>query len=82
MTVTMLYFAAVRDLVGRPEEELDVPSTAHTLGDLISVLPELHPELTNKLGGVRFAINECFADRDEAVRSGDVVAVIPPVAGG
>ena len=82
MNVTMLYFAAVRDLVGRPEEELTIAQPVRTLGDLIAVLPELRPELKDKLGGVRFAINECFADPDEAVHNGDVVALIPPVAGG
>ncbi len=82
MTVELLYFAAVRDLVGTPQESLALPSDARTLADLVRVLEAKHPELLGRLTGVRFAIDEEFAALDAPLHPGAVVAVIPPVAGG
>ena len=39
-------------------------------------------QLAGRLGAVRFARNEEFATNDEVCVDGDIVAVIPPVAGG
>ena len=81
-TVRVLYFAAVRDLVGRTEETLDLPESVRRVEDFVHLLEEVHPQLRGKLGGVRFAVNETFADGFDEVRDRDVIAVIPPVAGG
>lgn len=82
MTVTVLYFAAVRDLVGVAEQEVTLPMAACTLQQFILELSAQHPQLRDRLVGVRFAINETFSGPDDAIQDGDVVAVIPPVAGG
>lgn len=81
MTITLLYFAAVRDLVGIDEERIELPS-AMTIAELASFLETRHPALGGRLGAVRFARNETFATNDEWIAAGDVVALIPPVAGG
>ena len=81
-TVHVLYFAAVRDLVGRVEELLDLPESVRRVEDFVRLLEEVHPELKGRLGGVRFAVNETFADSFDEIHDRDVVAVIPPVAGG
>lgn len=80
--VQVLYFAGVRDLVGIVQEELDLPPGVRDLAGFVRFLIEARPALDGRLGGVRFAINETFADDSDAVCAGDVVAVIPPVAGG
>jgi molybdopterin converting factor subunit 1 len=82
MTLTLLYFAAVRDLVGKDEERVAIPPEVRTVGELASYLPRLHPSLEGRLASVRLARNEVFADASEALGDGDVVALIPPVAGG
>ena len=82
MTIRVLYFAAVRDLVGRDEEDLFLPDGIATIGDLAVFLAKHRPALAGRLGSVRFARNETFATNDEALAEGDVVAIIPPVAGG
>ena len=82
MSLTILYFAAVADLVGTSEERIDVPGSVVTVGDLSAHLVELHPRLREHLRYVRFARNEVFADAASELASGDVVAVLPPVAGG
>ena len=82
MTITLLYFAAVRDLVGVDEERVALPAGVATIAALRGFLAARHPALDGRLGAVRFARNETFATNDEAIADGDVVAVIPPVAGG
>ena len=80
--VRILYFAAVRDLVGKSEEELELPEQVNELESLVAELERQRPELAGRLGGVRFALNETFASAHDRVSAGDVIAVIPPVAGG
>jgi molybdopterin converting factor subunit 1 len=80
--IRVLYFAAVRDLVGLNEEELDLPASVHRVSDLVAELELVHPELRGRLGGVRVAVNEEFAQDSDPIGPGDVVALIPPVAGG
>lgn len=80
--VTILYFAAVRELAAADEERIELPGEVQTIADLAALLERRRPALAGRLGAVRFARNEVFATRDEAVADGDVVALIPPVAGG
>jgi sulfur-carrier protein len=82
VNVTVLYFAAVRDLVGRDEEQLTLPPAVTTLAHLGDHLTTLHAELGGRLAYVRFARNEEFAQLTDAIAEGDVIALIPPVAGG
>lgn len=81
-TITLLYFAAVRDLVGLEEERVTLPAEVTTIGDLAVFLVKHQPSLDGRLRSVRFARNETFATSDEALAEGDVIALIPPVAGG
>ncbi|HEX9619679.1 MAG TPA: MoaD/ThiS family protein [Polyangiaceae bacterium] len=82
MELQLLYFAALRDRVGKSEESLVLGEPEVTVTDLLALLERRHPGLKGCLGGVRVAVNECFAEAAESIRSGDVVALIPPVAGG
>jgi molybdopterin synthase sulfur carrier subunit len=78
----MLYFAAIRDLVGQSEERLEIPDEVATVADLPAYLERARPVLQGRLQGVRIALNETFATGEEPLNPGDVVALIPPVAGG
>lgn len=82
MTVTVLYFAAVRELAGRSEERLALSAEVRTLGELARHLEATVPSLAGRLASVRFALNEEFRPLDAELHDGDVVALIPPVAGG
>lgn len=82
MKITLLYFAAVREIVGKDEEEVDLPLSVSSIGDLAAYLPTVHASLAGRLSSVRLARNETFATNDERLEEGDVVALIPPVAGG
>lgn len=82
MKVTVLYFAAVRDLVGLSEEIVDLPPGVTNVALFRAWLEGERPQLRGRLGVVRFARNEAFARDDDPVAEGDHLALIPPVAGG
>lgn len=82
MKIKVLYFAAVREIVGTDEEEMVLPSSVATIGDLVAHLPQVRVSLAGRLSSVRLARNEAFATNDERLEEGDVIALIPPVAGG
>lgn len=88
MKVTVRYFARYRSLVGKGEEELEVPDGI-TVGELIEVLKERHPVLRNEvfaedddLADVNVSRNGRYVRFDEVLRDGDIVALFPPVSGG
>ncbi|MGC4093949.1 MAG: molybdopterin converting factor subunit 1 [Polyangiaceae bacterium] len=82
MKITVLYFAKARDLAGVGEERVEFAAEPPTLKALMSQLSALHPPLGGTLERMRVARNESFAELDELVVENDVVALIPPVAGG
>ena len=88
MRITVRYFARYRSLVGKSEEELDVPEGI-TVGELIEILKERHPVLKNEvfaedddLADVNVSRNGRYVRFDEVLRDGDIVAIFPPVSGG
>jgi sulfur-carrier protein len=80
--VRVFYFAGLRDLMKRAEESLELPASVANVGQLAQHLERVHPELAGRLQGIRLAVNETFANLEDGVADGDVVALIPPVAGG
>ena len=82
MTVRLLCFAAIREIVGKSEIILEVPDHVRTVRDLAAYVETAFVGLAGRLGGVRWARNEEFVALDGLIQDGDVIAVIPPVAGG
>lgn len=80
--VTVLYFAAIRDLAGAASESLTLPDQVSTVNDFVSYLGEQRAVLKDALSAVRIARNESFVALAEPVETGDVLALIPPVQGG
>lgn len=82
MKIRVLYFAAVAELAGARQEEVELPAEVRSVAELSSWLEARHAALAGRLGQVRFAVNETFVPSSEVLAEADVVAVIPPVAGG
>jgi molybdopterin synthase sulfur carrier subunit len=80
--VRVLYFAALRELTGRAEEELELPAEVRSVRDLTGYLQRTRPVLAGKLVSVRVALDETFASDSDALADVQVIALIPPVAGG
>jgi molybdopterin synthase sulfur carrier subunit len=82
MTLRILYFAGLRDAVGLAEETVELPDGVWTVEALADYLAARHRAFAERRGHVRIARNEAFAEPGEALADGDVIALIPPVAGG
>jgi molybdopterin converting factor subunit 1 len=82
MMVRVLYFAGLRDAVGVAEEALELPSGVRTVAALAQHLATRHRGFADRRTHVRIARNEAFAADQDVLADGDVIALIPPVAGG
>ena len=81
-TVSVLYFAALRDLARTHEEQVTLPRVPLSVANLLELLEGRHPELVGRLPSVRVAVNEEFVVLETELAGGEVVALIPPVSGG
>jgi molybdopterin synthase sulfur carrier subunit len=81
--VTLLYFAWVRQKIGKSEEQMMAP-----VGDvaaLIAHLKSLGPNYADAfadLSRIRVAVNQHHAGLDMTIGPDDEVAFFPPVTGG
>lgn len=82
MVVRLLYFAGLRDAVGIAEESVHLPNHVRTVGGLADHLATVHRGYAERRDHVRIARNEAFAGEHDLLADGDVIALIPPVAGG
>ena len=82
MRVRVLYFAALREIAAKDEETIDLPPSVITVRDFAKYLATHYSALSARLDHLRVARNEQFANDDEKLCEGDVLALIPPVAGG
>ncbi len=85
MTLRLLYFASVRERMGRSEEPLALPQgvdTVAALSDWLRARDAAGAAAFDASVAVRAAVNQVFAPPSAAVADGDEVAFFPPVTGG
>ena len=85
MKVKVLYFASLRERVGKGSEEIELPVDIATLGGLRSHLIARGGAWQTSLAEtrlVRMAVNQDMAPAGAAINSGDEIAFFPPVTGG
>lgn len=81
----LIYFAWVRQKVGRAEEVVDVPRDVTTVGALATWLQSRgggYAEAFADLKRMRAAVNQEHVDFGAPVSASDEVAFFPPVTGG
>ncbi|MFZ3579301.1 molybdopterin converting factor subunit 1 [Virgibacillus sp. DJP39] len=76
--IDVLFFAELQEKVG--EGKVTIKADGITLADLKTKLLAAY-QLEN-LDNVMIAINEEYAQDETVIKTGDVVALIPPVSGG
>lgn len=80
-TITLRYFAIIRETVGAESEQRVVPDGA-TAADVAADLSARFPRIAALLRTSPVMVNAAYADLDAPLADGDEVAFIPPVAGG
>jgi molybdopterin synthase sulfur carrier subunit len=81
----LLYFAWLRQKIGKAEETLDVPAHVTQVGQLLDWLESLGPNYATALKerrAVKVAVNQDYVGLTHPVKAGDEVALFPPVTGG
>jgi sulfur-carrier protein len=81
MTVKVLFFGRLKELVGVTEDAYDSPRGA-AIEEIFAHYAERHPKLAAFRPSVVASRNREFASWDTLVHAGDEVAFLPPVSGG
>lgn len=82
MQISVLLFATLKDLVGKPRLTLTLPGETATVADVRGALAAETPGLAAHLESAIAAINEEYAFATDTVHAGDRIAFFPPVSGG
>jgi sulfur-carrier protein len=85
MTTKLVYFAWVRERIGRPEDEIELPADVITVRDLLNHLKTLGEEYENALqypDVIRVAINQEHVEHDEKIAGAREIGIFPPMTGG
>jgi len=85
MTVKLCYFAWVRERVGKPEEELDIPAGVKTVGELIAWLAKRGEEYAHAFENpkvIRAAIDKTHVGAQAPIGKAAEIAFFPPMTGG
>ncbi len=85
MTIELMYFAWVRERIGKAGERLELPDNLRTVGDLARWLSARGPEYAaafERPDLVRAAINQVHVKPDAALAGAREIAFFPPVTGG
>lgn len=80
-----IYFAWVRERIGKTDEELTVPDTVRTVGDLIAWLGtrgENYAHAFENAGTIRAALDRKHVKHDAPFGDAREVAFFPPMTGG
>jgi molybdopterin synthase sulfur carrier subunit len=81
----VLYFAALRERVGRAEEQVEVPDDVRVVGDLqrwLAARGEPWASAFAETRRVRAAVDQAMARDDATLHDDAEVAFFPPVTGG
>jgi molybdopterin synthase sulfur carrier subunit len=85
MSVKLLYFAWVRERIGRTEETVEPPAAVRTVGDLVGWLAGRGEEYAHAFENpkvVRAAIDRTHVRPDAAIAGAREIAFFPPMTGG
>ncbi|MDF1754968.1 MAG: MoaD/ThiS family protein [Verrucomicrobiales bacterium] len=82
MKIRLLFFSLLQDFTSREEIDYPLPSASITVGELLKKLYGDYKELADWDEKLLIAVNCEYASRSDLVKSGDEVAIMPPVQGG
>jgi sulfur-carrier protein len=81
----LVYFAKIREAIGRNEENVEFPASIKTIADAVNWLSQLGPEYAAAFSSpdrLRFALDQVMATPETALNAAKELAIFPPVTGG
>jgi len=81
MRIRVLLFGQLKDIVGRPEESLELQPGAR-LSDLVAHYSHRFAKFRPLAGSIACSINQEYASASAVLHEGDEVGLLPPVSGG
>jgi molybdopterin synthase sulfur carrier subunit len=85
MKAKLVYFAWVRERIGKSEEEIDLPASVATVGDLLNHLKTLGEEYETALEHdrvIRVALDQEHAHHSDTISGVREIGIFPPMTGG
>jgi len=85
LTVKVLYFAWVRERVGKAEEDIDLPAGVATVGDLVAWLSGRGEEYAYAFENpaiIRAALDRTHVKAEASLGAAREIAFFPPMTGG
>jgi molybdopterin synthase sulfur carrier subunit len=83
--VKVLFFAGLREQLGTPGEEIELPAEVMTVAALRSHLfgkGNSWKEALSEKKLIRMAVNQDMVEAGAGIKAGDEIAFFPPVTGG
>jgi len=83
--VRLLYFAWVRERLGKAEERIDPPAGVATVGELMAWLAQRNEQYAYAFENakvIRAAIDRRHVRADAAIAGANEIAFFPPMTGG
>jgi sulfur-carrier protein len=83
--VKLRYFAWVRERIGKPEEDIDLPAGIATVADLMDWLRHRSEEYAHAFDNprvIRAALDRAHVKSDAAIAGAQEIAFFPPMTGG
>jgi molybdopterin converting factor subunit 1 len=81
MKIKVLFFARLKEIIGREMVELDL-NPMLTVADVWHALRTEYPQVKDFEKSLLFSVNQEFADLRTRIEEGDELAIFPPVSGG
>jgi molybdopterin synthase sulfur carrier subunit len=81
----LVYFAWVRERIGKAEEEMTLPSSVVTVADLLNHLKTMGEEYETALqfpDVIRVAVDQEHVEHDEPIGNAREIGIFPPMTGG
>ncbi|MBN9252959.1 MAG: molybdopterin converting factor subunit 1 [Mesorhizobium sp. 61-13] len=81
----LIYFAWVRERIGKPQEDVELPGDVETVADLLRWLRSRGEEYENALqypDVIRVAIDQEHVDHRQKLGAAREIALFPPMTGG
>lgn len=83
MTITILFFSTLREITGHEDMTMEFDEKEPlSVADVLERLYIVYPKLREWDSQVLVALDQSYVEREEPIRHGQELAVMPPVQGG